>query len=149
MRLAALLLAGVCLLPQTAHAASPIAGVWVEGAVAEVEQRGHKIRVVLTGRCWMEQQRQAERSVIELEAKAVPVTVRLGNSGTFQAMTPDWKRGTPQESRAALLSILRSAADRRRIIRMELAEANVAFTAQNTLASVQAAVARITDYSQR
>jgi hypothetical protein len=75
--------------------------------------------------------------------------VRLGSSGAFQAMTPDWKRGVSQETRAALLSILRSAADRRRTIKMELAEAQVTFNARNTLGSVQAAVTRITDHGQR
>ncbi len=148
MKIAAIVLIGLLALPVSTNAKGAAVALWMEGSVAGVESDGQGIRLVLTGRFWLEQNRQGQRSVVEVDAER-GMKVTLVQASPFFAMTADWRGGTIRESRGALLEILRVAARDGRIVRLELAEANVAFGSDAVVTVVKGGVVRATDHSLR
>lgn len=139
--------AATLLLPMPALAKGEGVALWMEGIVSNVEGNGKNIRLVLTGRFWFEQNRNGERSVVELDGRqAFPATVTQATP--FFAMTADWGGGAIRGP-GTLLAILRAAGQHGRSVRFEFVDAQLAFGRDGSLTVMRAGVIRATDHDLR
>ncbi len=139
--------AATLLLPTPVLAKGEGVGLWMEGTVSNVEGNGKNIRLVLTGRFWLEQYRDRERSVVELDGRhGLPATVTQATP--FFAMTADWGGGAVRGP-GTLLAILRAAAQHGRIVRFEFVDAQLAFGRDGSLTVMRAGIIRATDHDLR
>jgi hypothetical protein len=145
-RLLHVLLATVGLLPATGVAKGEGVGLWMEGQVSEVRAEGQTIRLIVTGRFWLQQHRGTEPSVVEVSNKPIPAVLTQGRP--FYAMTESWGGGSIRKS-GALLSILQAAAVSGKPVKLELADSRVNFGRGGTLAVESAIVRRATDHALR
>ncbi|HEY3053659.1 MAG TPA: hypothetical protein VGK04_09765 [Thermoanaerobaculia bacterium] len=121
--------------------------LWMEGRVSNVEADGDRIHFLLTGSFRLEQYRGKARSVVEVDGRrGMRVTIRQADP--FFAMTSDWKGGAIREN-GALLHILDAAATRKRIVKFELSEAQLVFSAGGVLTVSDGAVRRAIDANLR
>jgi len=140
------LLASVALLPAAVEAKGEGVGLWMEGQVSEVRAEGQGIRLVLTGRFWLQQYRGTEPSFVEVSSKPIPALLTQGRP--FYAMTENWGGGSIRKS-GALLSILQAAAASGKPVKLELADSRISFGRGGTLAVESAIVRRATDHALR
>jgi hypothetical protein len=145
-------LAAVALSPGTLAAKGEGVGLWMEGQVSEVRPEGRDIRLVLTGRFWLDQYRGEEPAVVEVRdlrtggAATIPAVLTQGRP--FYAMTENWRGGAIRKS-GALLEILQAAAASGKSVRFELADSRLSFGRGGTLAVERAIVRRATDRALR
>jgi hypothetical protein len=145
-RLLPVLLAAIALLPAAVQAKGEGLGLWMEGQISEVRADGQNIRLILTGRFWLQQYRGTEPSVVEVSNRPIPATLTQGRP--FYAMTESWGGGSIRKS-GALLSILQGAAISGKPVKLELADSRISFGRGGTLAVESAIVRRATDHSLR
>jgi len=145
-------LTAVALGPGAAAAKGEGIGLWMEGRVSEVRAEGRDIRLVLTGRFWLEQYRGREPAVVEVRDQrtggepTIPAVLTQGRP--FFAMTENWHGGAIRKS-GALLEILQAAAASGKTVKFELADSRLSFGRGGTLAVEHAIVRRATDHSLR
>jgi hypothetical protein len=144
----ALLLASL-LLASAAQAKGDGVALRMEGTVSNLEIQGEKLRFLLTGNFSFKQWRgrdQTESSVDVDGSRGIAVTVV--QSKPFYAMTEDG-HGAAIREEGALASILRAAAEHKRLVKFQLIDAKLTFGRGGSFEVTQAAVIRATDADLR
>jgi len=132
------------MLPVLVQAKGDGVGLWMEGTVSGVQVQGQDIHLILSGRFWFEQYRGNSRSSVEVDGRP-GLEVSVTQAAPFFAMTSDWRGGAIRDQ-GALLAILRAAAQKGRLVKFELAGAQLSFGGEHRLVVTKAAVVRATDH---
>ena len=124
-------------------------GFWMEGTITNVTVAGDRIQFELTGRFWLEQfpDGRPPRQMIEVDCKR-GISATVSQAEPFFAMTSDWRGGAIRQ-KGELLKILKTAAQRGRVVKFEMMQPKMEFGRDQSFRLTDAAVIRATDADLR
>ncbi len=121
----------------------------MEGPVTNITVTGDRIQFQLSGRFWFVQYPEGRppRHLIEVDGKR-GISANVSQAELFFAMTADWRGGALRE-KGELLKILKTAAERGRVVKFELMRPKMDFGRDHSFTLTDAAVIRATDADLR